>query len=66
MAEIGTMFKWVDQSGMFIDGGGVFDSACAYINEKMQDAGLCADLRSWWLAKQAEGYKPTCEAKACK
>jgi hypothetical protein len=66
IAEIGTMFKSVDQSGLFMAGGGAYDSVCAFIDEKMEDRDLCADLHSWWLLKQHEGYKPTCEALPCR
>jgi hypothetical protein len=65
IAEIDTMFKWVDQNGLFMTGGGVYDSVCAYIDEKMEGKDQCADLHSWWLSKQAEGYQPTCEALPC-
>jgi hypothetical protein len=65
IAEIDTMFKWVDQNGLFMIGGGVYDSVCSYIDEKMESKDQCADLHSWWLSKQAEGYQPTCEALPC-
>jgi len=66
LAEIGTMFKKADQSGLFMEGGGAYDSVCVYLSEKMETKDLCADLHSWWLLKQREGYKPTCEALPCR
>jgi hypothetical protein len=66
IAEVDTMFKRVDQNGLFMKGGGVYDSVCAYIDEKMEGKDQCADLHSLWLSKQVEGYKPTCEALPCR
>jgi hypothetical protein len=66
IAEINIMFNWIDQNGLFMAGGGIYDSVCAFIDEKMEGKDLCMDLHSWWLSKQAEGYQPTCEALPCR